>query len=85
MRARGPRASSPRSGACLATEPSWQDLSGSYRFHLRLPKRPAAGARLELRVVDAGSTAGAPRARAHLSGGGVDVTLQVHASRGAGW
>lgn len=67
--------------ACLATEPSWQDLSGSYRFRLRLPRRPA-GARLRLRLVDAGSTAGAPRARAHLRGGGVDVTLQVHSKPG---
>jgi hypothetical protein len=40
--------------ACLAAEPSWQDLSGSYRFRLRLPKRPP-GARLQLRVVDAGA------------------------------
>jgi hypothetical protein len=67
--------------ACLATAPSWQDLSGSYRFRLRLPKRPP-GARLELRVVDAGSSAGAPRARARLRGNGVDVSLDVHAVRG---
>jgi hypothetical protein len=67
--------------ACLATEPSWQDLSGTYRFRLRLPKRPP-GARLQLRVVDAGSTAGAPRARARLRGSDVDVTLKVDAKAG---
>ena len=67
--------------ACLAAEPPWQDLSGSYRFRLQLPKRPR-GARLQLRVVDAGSSAGAPRARTHLRGNGVDVLLDVHAVTG---
>ena len=67
--------------ACLAVEPSWQDLSGAYRFRLQLPKRPP-GARLQLRVVDAGSSAGAPRARARLRGNGVDVSLDVHAVTG---
>jgi hypothetical protein len=67
--------------ACLAVEPSWQDLSGSYRFRLHLPRRPP-GARLQLRVVDVGSTAGAPRARARLSGNTVDVSLDVHAAAG---
>ena len=67
--------------ACLPAEPSWQDVSGSYRFRLSLPKRRSGG-RLQLRVVDAGSTAGAPRARAHLRGNSVDVTLAVHAKPG---
>jgi hypothetical protein len=48
--------------SCLATEPAWQDLSGSYRCP-RAPRRPAAGSRLVVRVLDAGSSAGAPERR----------------------
>ena len=47
---------SPAFRSCLATEPAWQDLSGSYRFRLRVPRRPAAGSRLVVRVLDAGSS-----------------------------
>ena len=67
--------------ACLPAEPSWQDVSGSYRFRLSLPKRPR-GARLDVRVVDAGSSPAAPRARTRLRGNGLDVTLAVHATPG---
>jgi hypothetical protein len=69
-------------GVCLATAPAWQDLSGTYRFRLRVPPRPAPGSRLVMRVVDAGSSAGAPRARTRVSGNGVDVTLRVAAKPG---
>ena len=68
--------------SCLATEPSWQDLTGTYTFRLRVPRRPRPGARLLVRVVDAGSSKGAPRARTTVSSGGVDVTLAVAARRG---
>jgi hypothetical protein len=67
---------------CLLREPAWQNLSGTYRFHLRMPTPPSAGARLQVRVLDAGSTAGAPRARASASGNGVDVSLRVQAKAG---
>jgi hypothetical protein len=67
---------------CLANEPAWQDLSGSYRFHLRMPPRPTAGSRLLVRVLDARSSTGAPRARAAVRAGGVDVTLSVRAKPG---
>jgi hypothetical protein len=68
--------------ACLAVEPEWQDVSGTYRFRLRVPPRPAPGARLMARVVDAGSSAAAPRARARVRGNGVDVSLVVPARPG---
>jgi hypothetical protein len=68
--------------ACLTTETSWQDLSGTYAFRLRVPPRPRPGARLLVRVLDAGSLAGAPRARAIVRGGGVDVSLRVAATPG---
>jgi hypothetical protein len=73
---------SPAFRSCLATEPAWQDLSGRYRFRLRVPRRPAAGSRLVVRVLDAGSSVGAPRATTIVRAGGVDVTLSVKAKRG---
>jgi hypothetical protein len=63
--------------ACLAVEPEQWDVSGTYRFRLRMPPRPAPGARLQVRVVDAGNSTGAPRARARVRGNGVDVSLVV--------
>jgi hypothetical protein len=68
--------------ACLAIESDWQNVSSTYRFRLRVPPRPAPGARLVARVVDAGSSAGAPRARARVRGSGVDVGLVVPARPG---
>jgi hypothetical protein len=67
---------------CLATEPAWQNLGGTYRFRLRVPPRPGPDARLVVRVVDAGSSAGAPRARTRANGNGVDVRLDVKAKPG---
>ena len=34
--------------ACLAGEPSWQDVSGSYSFALAAPPKPSPGARLRV-------------------------------------
>jgi hypothetical protein len=68
--------------ACLVTHSSWQDVSGTYRFRLRVPPRPSPKSILQIRVVDAGSTPGAPPVIARSSGGGVDVTLAVHATPG---
>jgi hypothetical protein len=62
---------------CLATAPRWQDVTGSYRFHLPAPPRPSARARLRWRVVEAGSTSNAPRLRVVSSGAGVDVSFSV--------
>jgi hypothetical protein len=63
--------------ACLLTEPAQQDVAGSYRFRLRLPPKPRPDARLALRVLDAGSSAGAPRASTRVVGSAVDVSLAV--------
>jgi hypothetical protein len=53
---------------CLGTESEWQDIRGTYTFRLRLPGRPAKGSRLRVRVLDAGSSAGAPRVRTKVRG-----------------
>ena len=63
--------------ACLAADPGWQDVSGSYRFALAAPPRPSAKARLRVRVVDAGSTAGAPAVKAVPGPKGAIVTVDV--------
>ena len=63
--------------ACLAADPGWQDVSGSYRFALAAPPRPSVKARLRIRVVDAGSTAGAPAVKAVPGPKGVVVTVDV--------
>ncbi|HET7760592.1 MAG TPA: hypothetical protein VFK62_11760 [Gaiellaceae bacterium] len=68
--------------ACLVTHSSWQDVSGTYRFRLRVPPRPSPSSILQIRVVDAGSTPGAPPVIARSSGGGAEVTLAVHATPG---
>jgi hypothetical protein len=68
--------------ACLAVEPDRQDVRGTYRFRLRVPPRPAANARLRVRVINAGSSPGAPRAHTNVRGNGVDVSLVVPASAG---
>ena len=63
--------------ACLATEPDWQDVNGTYRFTLAAPPRPSPGARLLVRVVDAGSTPGAPAVTAKPAGQGATVAVTV--------
>ena len=62
---------------CLASEPDWHDVAGTYRFFLRAPPRPSAGARLTARVLDAGSTANAPPLRLVRSARGVTATVTI--------
>ena len=69
-------------GTCLAVEPDRQDVRGTYRFRLRVPPPTTPGAHLRVRVVDAGSSPGAPRAGTHVRGNGVDVSLVVPPSAG---
>jgi hypothetical protein len=66
--------------ACIAAEPDWQDVAGSYRFFLPAPARPSRSARLRVRVVDGGSTGGAPPLRLSPRANGVLVSLDVPAS-----
>ena len=68
--------------ACLAVEPNWQSVDGSYRFTLRAPPRPSAGARLRVRVVDAGSTAGGPRVAVRAGAGSATVSVTVAGTPG---
>jgi hypothetical protein len=70
--------------ACIATEPDWQDVAGSYRVFLPAPRRPSATARLRFRVVDAGSTAGVPPVRLSPRADGVFVSLDLPPSLTAG-
>lgn len=63
--------------ACLAAEPNWQNANGSYRFTLRAPRRPSPGAKLNVRVVDAGSTSGAPFVKVEPGPAGATVSLDV--------
>jgi len=63
--------------ACQRAESEWQDIRGTYSFRLRVPARPSKGSRLHVRVLDAGSTAGAPRVRTSVRGGFVRVTVTV--------
>jgi len=69
--------------ACVASEPDWQDVSGTYTFTLAAPSRPTPGAKLAYRVVDAGSTAGAPPLRVRAGRAGLTVTVSVTSRRPA--
>ena len=64
--------------SCLSTESRWQDVSGTYSFRLRVPPRPRKGARLVVRLLDAGSSE-APKVATEVSGRFVDVTVTVDA------
>jgi hypothetical protein len=68
--------------SCLSLESEWQDISGAYSFRLPLPPRPAKGARLRVRVLDAGSTTGAARITTTVRRGAVDVSVSVSAGSG---
>jgi hypothetical protein len=68
--------------SCLDSDTGWQDVNGSYRFALRAPPRPTAKTRMRVRVVDAGSTPGAPAVRAAPGLNGAVVTVDVSAPAG---
>jgi hypothetical protein len=72
----------PAFKACLASDAGWQDVGGSYRFFLGAPPRPDAKARLRARVVDTGSTPGAPRVTAVTGRNGAVVSVKVASSPG---
>ena len=64
---------------CLASEPNRQNVNGSYRFTLPAPARPGPGTKLRVRVVDAGSTPGAPAVHVVPGGRGATVSVTVAA------
>ena len=66
--------------SCLATEGRWADIRGTYRFRLTAPPRPGPQSRLRVRVLDAGTSAGAPSVRATARGRRVDVSVTVRTS-----
>jgi hypothetical protein len=69
--------------ACQATERASSIFAdtGSKTFLLRAPPRPGPRARLRARLVDAGSSPGAPRPRLTLVRDGVRVTLTLVSGR----
>ena len=65
--------------ACLATQPRWQDVSGTYRFMLPAPPKPPGAGRLTARVVDGGGAAPTLAFRS----GAVVVSLKLVSAPGA--
>lgn len=63
--------------ACLGAQPDWLDVNGSYRFTLPAPPQQLRGAKLRARVVDAGSTRGAPAVRVEVGKAGATVSVTV--------
>jgi hypothetical protein len=68
--------------ACLAEPDAPQEVSGTYRFVLRAPPRPAGARRLAIAVEDAGSTRNAPRPQVSHTGRDVVVSLTIPARAG---
>lgn len=68
---------------CQATEHASSSFadSGSRTFVLRAPPRPSPNAHLRARLVDAGSSQGAPRPRLALTRNGVRVMLRLVSGR----
>jgi hypothetical protein len=68
--------------SCLAEPQAPQEVSGTYRFSLRAPPKPAGARRLEVVVEDAGSTRNAPRGHVTHTGRNVVVSLTIPARAG---
>lgn len=64
--------------ACLATQPRWQDVTGTYRFVLPAPPKPPGAGRLALRVVEGGGAAPSVALRA----GSAIVSLKLASAPG---
>ena len=72
----------PSYATCLATQPQWQDVSGTYRFVLPAPPRPQGAGALRVRIVDRGSSGGPPPTVALRAGAAV-VTMTLATAPGA--
>lgn len=70
--------------ACVAAPQAPQDVSGTYRFTLRAPPRPAGARRLAIAVQDLGGTKNAARPVVSLRGRDVAVSLTIPARAGLG-
>jgi hypothetical protein len=68
---------------CLAAEGNRQDVNGVYRFTLSAPPRPDPVARLRVRLVDAGSSPGAPAVKVVPGATSATVSVTVAAPPGA--
>lgn len=68
--------------ACLTVEPNWQNVNGTYRFTLAAPSKPSPSAKLRVRVVDAGSTAGVPPVVVTQGARSATVSVTVDAAAG---
>ena len=69
--------------SCLAVEGNRQDVNGVYRFTLSAPPRPGPTARLRVRLVDAGSSPGAPAVRVAPGATSATVSVTVASPPGA--
>jgi hypothetical protein len=68
--------------ACLAAEPNRQNVNGAYRFTLKAPPRPSPSAKLRVRLVDAGSSPGAPTVKVQPATAGATISVTVAAPAG---
>jgi hypothetical protein len=68
--------------ACLAVEPNWQDISGTYHFRLKAPPRPSPQAKLRAHVVNAGSSVGAPVPKVTVDARSARVQVTISATPG---
>jgi hypothetical protein len=69
--------------ACVHSTPLWQSVNGRYAIEIPAPPKPSPRAHLRIRVVDAGSTPGAPPvAVLGVSSRGASVSVTVGAPNG---
>jgi hypothetical protein len=68
--------------ACLLSAPNWQDVSGRYQLQLSAPPKPSPGAKLTVRIVDAGSSPGVPPLQVRREAHGVSVSVQLASTPG---
>ncbi len=64
--------------ACVGQEPNWQTVNGDYTFTLPMPRKPSPASKPIVRVVDQGSSAGAPKVTVN----GTTVSLSINAPAG---
>lgn len=69
--------------ACVHSTPFWQSANGRYAIVIPAPPKPSSGAHLRIRIVDRGSTPGAPPvAVLAVTRRGVSVSVTVDSPKG---